>query len=140
MEHRIGIKGSALRLIKSYLFDRYNFVHVNDESSRYDKVSHGVPQGSVLGPLLFILYMVSVDKIIRKQPILFHCYADDTQLYLSTKPGETNQLTNLQSYLKNIKNTMSGTWIQGWLDQPSWYVGMFNLKYHDIVFITFGYS
>ena len=50
----------------SYLSDRYNFVHVIEETSRYDKVSHGVPQGSVLGPLLFTLNMLPVGKSIRK--------------------------------------------------------------------------
>ena len=43
MKHQFGIRGSALSWFKSYLSDRYDFVHVNDESSGYDKVSHGVP-------------------------------------------------------------------------------------------------
>ena len=43
MEHHNDIKGSALRWFKSYLSDRYNYFHFNFESSRYDKVSHGVP-------------------------------------------------------------------------------------------------
>ena len=96
------IKGSALRLFKSYLSDRYNFVDVNDESSRYDKVSHGVPQGTVLGP-----YILLLGKIIRKSSRHFNCYADDTQLYLSIKLDETHQLANLQTCLKEIKNCMS---------------------------------
>ena len=57
MEHQFGIKGSALRWFKSFLSDRYNFVHVNDESPKYDKISHIVPQDSGLAPILFTLYI-----------------------------------------------------------------------------------
>ena len=63
MEHQTSIKLSALRWFKTYLSDKYNFVHVNDELSRYDKVSHGVPQGSVLGPLHFTLYTTTVRNL-----------------------------------------------------------------------------
>jgi len=55
LDHLIGLKGSALSWFKSYLSDRFQFVHVHDESSSRTKVCFGVPQGSVLGLILFTL-------------------------------------------------------------------------------------
>ncbi|KAM7366739.1 hypothetical protein PAMP_014689 [Pampus punctatissimus] len=107
LEYQIGIKGTALGWFKSYFLDRSQFVYVNDESSMQTKVSHGVPQGSVLGPLLFSLYMLPLGNIIRNHLINFHCYADDTQLYLSIKPDVTNHLTKLQTCIKDIKYWMT---------------------------------
>ena len=101
------IKGTALSWFKSYLSDRFQFVHVNDESSVHSKVNYGVPQGSVLGPILFTLYMLPLGNIIRNHSVNFHCYADDSQLYLSIKPDETNQLAKLQACLKDLKTWMT---------------------------------
>ncbi len=96
---------------KLYLSDRHQFVAVNEKISYQSQVQYGVPQGSVLGPLLFTLYMLPLGNIIRKHGVSFHCYTDDTQLYISSRPGETNQIEKLTECIVDIKNWMTNNFL-----------------------------
>ncbi len=108
LENFVGISGSALAWLKSYLSDRHQFVAVNDEVSYRSQMQYRVPQGSVVGPLLFTtLYMLPLGNIIRKHAVSFHCYTDDTQLYTSLWPGETHQFEKLMECIVDIKNWMA---------------------------------
>ena len=77
-----GICGTANKWICSYLMNRYQYVTINGTNSDYMNVLCGVPQGSILGPILFILYfndMCNVSTLLK--PILF---ADDTSIPVKT--------------------------------------------------------
>ena len=76
-----GIRGNALSLIESYLKDREQCVQVNNAISDFETIKHGVPQGSILGPLLFLLY---INDIAESSHILdFYLFADDTTIFHS---------------------------------------------------------
>uniref|UniRef100_A0A3B1JTA7 Reverse transcriptase domain-containing protein n=1 Tax=Astyanax mexicanus TaxID=7994 RepID=A0A3B1JTA7_ASTMX len=107
LENMVGVTGTALSWFKSYLNGRYQFVRINDMSSSYTKVRHGIPEGSILGPLLFTLYMLPLGKVIRKHDVDFHCYADDTQLFISAKPDDRVRLKKIEDCVKDVKLWMS---------------------------------
>ena len=88
LEHCVGFGGTALRWLDSYLTDRAQIVFYEGSESKHCKLCFGVPQGLVLGPLLFAFYMFPLVNIIRSFGISFRCYADDTRLFIPSESGD----------------------------------------------------
>ena len=80
LEYTFGVHSTAFAWFKSYLYDRLQKVSVSNVQSDPVKLSCGVPQGSVLGPVLFTLYTTPLASIINRHNLNHHFYADDTQL------------------------------------------------------------
>ena len=85
MENTLGITGQALAWFQSYLSGRTLRIKIDKLFSKLQDILWSVPKGSVLGPLLFLIYL-PLGKLIRKHGLELHIYADDTQLYLAIKP------------------------------------------------------
>ena len=78
-----GLRGTFLLWFRSYLASRKQYVRVEGCTSLFRSLDRGVPQGSVLGPLLHLMYTSPIAKIITRYGLKYHLYADDSQLYIS---------------------------------------------------------
>lgn len=99
MIHRLqqlGIKETAIQWFDSYLENRRQSIIIQDVKSSPRSLDCGVPQGSVLGPVMFTLYTAPLGTLLSKRG-LYHTYADDTMMYLIFKP---NQLDNKVRYME----------------------------------------
>ena len=95
METQFGFRGLSLDLIQSYLSNRSQYTKINNHQSYPSNVNCGVPQGSSLGPLLFLIYINDLPTASSFETILF---ADDAFLTLSDK--------NLNSLQKRVNDEL----------------------------------
>ena len=104
-----GVGGVVLDWFRSYLSDRYQCIKIGSVLSDAKRLLYGVPQGSVLGPILFSLYTTPLSKVIQNHPgIHFHFYADDTQLYVHlTHKHATLAFERLKNCLDDVRKWLS---------------------------------
>ena len=103
-----GIHGSVLSWFKPYLSTRCFRVKCETDLSSWHTSSCGVPQGSVLGPLLFIMYTTPLRTLISSCSLNHHLYADDTQLFLSFLPTHLDScIDHLHDDLDRISSWMT---------------------------------
>jgi hypothetical protein len=87
-----GVGGAAHDWFRSYITDRQQYVRLQTGRSPTSLLLCGVPQGSVLGPILFLLYTANLVRLIADHDLLVHLYADDTQTYGASSSSSVSQL------------------------------------------------
>ena len=102
LEKNFYVKGMALKWFKSFLSNRQFKVNVEGNFSKHYSANYGVPQGSVLGPILFSLYSQEVSKIIESYGFNVHMFADDIQIYFQCD-DLNSKLPLLKSCFNEIK-------------------------------------
>ena len=102
-----GIGGVALEWIKAFLVNRKQRVMINGIASEWTNVTSGVPQGSVLGPILFVLYINDLPDVVDADSNIY-MFADDTKLY--REMSDVTDVTTLQSDITEMEK-----WSNEWL-------------------------
>lgn len=105
---RFGFDDKVLYWFSSYLSDRTQFVHISGTQSHSMQLECGVPQGSVLGPLLYTLYTTPLSDIIESYNLEHQIYADDTQLYISFN------VSDISAYIYKIESCLFA--LQDWFN------------------------
>ena len=108
LEKHFNVSGLALSWFKSFLSNRFQFVSVRRSNSKLSKLDYGIPQGSVLGPTLFVLYTQPLSQILFNHSCPHQFFADDTQLRKSCSQehyGDTRSA--LQACISDMKDWMT---------------------------------
>ena len=123
LKNRFGVCDLALSWIKSYLTNRAQCVIIQNEDdctveSSKRPFTQGIPQGSILGPILFNLFVAPLDELCRANGVSFQGYTDDTQNYVSFRPisGSLNNqiecITKLEKCIDAVQHWMQTNFLK----------------------------
>ena len=110
MSHQFGIRGLANKFFESYLSNRFQYVRINNSRSKKAKIIYGVPQGSNLGPLLFMMY---INDLLKSTCFNTTPFADNTYLSLSSsslirlKTQVNNEINKVDKWLRSNKLSLN---------------------------------
>ena len=91
------VQGSAYTWFESYLSSRSQFVQIRDTSSSDRQLTCSLPQGFVLGPILYLVYTSPLRAILHRHGVGFHMYTDDTQLHLGMKTTKVEDIVSART-------------------------------------------
>ena len=115
LKARVGIAGTALKWFESYLANRTQQVKIHGVSSEKVRLETGVPQGSCLGPVLFIIYVADLFRIIESHLPDAHGYADDHQVQMSFRPSPTSNqivaLNAMEACIADVRRWFITNWL-----------------------------
>ena len=113
LQQSFGIFGSALSWFRSYVSNRTYAITANGRHSQRITLHFGAPWGSVLGPVLFILYTQPLFDIVKKHTVNHHAFLDDNQLYKVSTLDEIHQfIGTLQNCVTDMKSLMTTNKLQ----------------------------
>lgn len=144
LETDLGVTGPPLAWFRSYMLNRYSRVSINGQCSRDVLLDCGVPQGSIMGPLVFTTYILPLGNIIRSHNLLFHIYADDTQVYSSYDPKNQaeylNSLKSLEMCITDIRNWMTSNKLKLNMEKTEFLIigSSHNLRSHPVLTLKIG--
>ncbi len=98
-------------IFRSRLEERGYYVSIGQHKSQWKSMTC-VPQGSILAPLLFSLYMLSLSQIMRENQIAYHSYADDAQIYLALSPNDYSPIDSLCQCIDEINSWICHNFLQ----------------------------
>ena len=113
LQEQFSITNGGLAMIKSYLTNRNFSVIIGEQISNPKELKYGVPQGSILGPMFYLLYTTEIESIVRSHGMQIHVYADDCKVYFSYKPEDKREAEErLGTCITALKTWMSANFLK----------------------------